>query len=110
MGYVVNPETKEFTEKSKGSFCNNTRLIIMEKIETCKLALSSSELSKLNSYDTLKKNQIVKLGSIAYKVALVAKGKIDIAISFTKKNDWDLAAAHLIIEEAGGKILQITGE
>ncbi len=114
LGYVVNPETKEFfyAEKSKGSFCNNTRLIIMEKkkIETCKLALSSSELSKLNSYDTLKKNQIVKLGSIAYKVALVAKGKMDIAISFTKKNDWDLAAAHLIIEEAGGKILQITGE
>ena len=50
------------------------------------------------------------MGSIAYKIALVAKGKIDIAISFTKKNDWDLAAADLILQEAGGKINKINGE
>ena len=40
------------------------------------------------------------MGSIAYKGALVAKGEIDIAISFTKKNDWDVAAADLILQEA----------
>jgi myo-inositol-1(or 4)-monophosphatase len=41
---------------------------------------------------------------------LVAKGKIDIAISFTKKNDWDLAAADLIIREAHGTILETNGK
>ena len=50
------------------------------------------------------------MGSIAYKIALVAKGEFDIALSFTKKNDWDLAAADLLINEAGGEIKSITGE
>ena len=48
------------------------------------------------------------MGSIAYKIALVAKGEFDIALSFTKKNDWDLAAADLLINEAGGEIKSIT--
>jgi myo-inositol-1(or 4)-monophosphatase len=49
------------------------------------------------------------IGSIAYKVALVAKGEIDVAISFFQKNDWDLAAADLIIKEAGGNLKDING-
>ena len=53
---------------------------------------------------------IIEMGSIAYKIVLVAKGKIDVAISFTKKNDWDLAASDLILREAGGVINQITGK
>ena len=47
------------------------------------------------------------MGSIAYKIALVAKGKIDVALSFTDKNDWDLAASDLILKEAGGNIKNI---
>ena len=50
------------------------------------------------------------MGSIAYKIALVAKGSIDVALSFTKKNDWDLAAADLIVSEAGGEISETGGE
>ena len=50
------------------------------------------------------------MGSIAYKIALVAKGKIDVALSFTKKNDWDIAASHLILDEAGGILQNIRGE
>ena len=42
-------------------------------------------------------------------VALVAKGEIDIAVSFSKKNDWDLAAADLIIKEAGGNLKDLNG-
>ena len=50
------------------------------------------------------------MGSIAYKIALVAKGNCDVALSFTKKNDWDLAAADLLVSEAGGEIKTIMGE
>ena len=60
-------------------------------------------------YDNFNIKKVVKMGSIAYKIALVAKGKIDLAISFTKKNDWDIAAAELIIKEAGGQIEEIDG-
>ena len=114
LGYVVNPETKEFffSEKGKGAFCNDKKIIVKQKndFNNCNITISSSEIKKLNKYEIFKKNQIIKLGSIAYKIALVAKGQMDIAISFTKKNDWDLAAAHLLLEEAGGKIVQLDGK
>ena len=32
------------------------------------------------------------------------------ALSFTDKNDWDLAASDLILKEAGGNIKKISGE
>ena len=53
--------------------------------------------------------KVTKMGSIAYKIALVAKGDINIAISFTKKNDWDVAAADLILTEAGGELRDLKG-
>ena len=41
---------------------------------------------------------------------MVAKGEIDIAVSFSKKNDWDLVAADLIIKEAGGNLKDLNGD
>ena len=64
----------------------------------------------LKSYNFFNSKDVKKIGSIAYKIALVAKGNIDIAISLTKKNDWDLAAADLLIREAHGKIMETNGE
>jgi myo-inositol-1(or 4)-monophosphatase len=40
--------------------------------------------------------------SIAYRLALVAMGRWDAAIGLQATNDWDIAAAVLIVEEAGG--------
>ena len=51
----------------------------------CSFAVRSSEANNLTSYQFIKNNQIRKNGSIAYKIALVAKGSIDVALSFTKK-------------------------
>jgi len=79
------------------------------KINLCKYAISSSEIKKLSDLNVVNNCNIVSMGSIAYKIALVAKGKFDIAISFTKKNDWDLAAADIILQEAGGMTNQIIG-
>jgi myo-inositol-1(or 4)-monophosphatase len=42
--------------------------------------------------------------SIAYRMALVAKGEFDAMISLSKKSDWDLAAGDLIVHEAGGRV------
>lgn len=41
---------------------------------------------------------------MAYRIARIAEGAADATISLTPKNDWDIAAAHLILEEAGGQI------
>jgi myo-inositol-1(or 4)-monophosphatase len=39
--------------------------------------------------------------SIAYRMALVAAGSFDAALALSAKNDWDLAAAEIIANEAG---------
>jgi myo-inositol-1(or 4)-monophosphatase len=47
--------------------------------------------------------------SIAYRMALVAAGKFDAAISLTEKSDWDVAAADLLVREAGGRVTTAEG-
>lgn len=42
--------------------------------------------------------------SMAWRLALVALGQYEATISFTPKSDWDLAAGHIIIQEAGGRV------
>jgi myo-inositol-1(or 4)-monophosphatase len=48
---------------------------------------------------------IENFSSIAYRVALVAAGRFDAMISLTSKRDWDLAAADIILSEAGGQVV-----
>ena len=114
FGIVYNPSTKEYfhAEENKGAFCNKTKIKVNSKreFEFCSLAVSNSEIKILKSYNFFNSKNVKKIGSIAYKIALVAKGKIDVAISLTKKNDWDLAAADLIIREAHGTILDTNGK
>ena len=43
------------------------------------------------------------MGSIAYKLALVATGKADATFSLEPKNEWDIAAGVLLVEESGGR-------
>jgi myo-inositol-1(or 4)-monophosphatase len=47
--------------------------------------------------------------SVAYRVALVADGSFDATISLSGKRDWDLAAAEIIVREAGGRITDPLG-
>jgi len=42
--------------------------------------------------------------SIAYRMALVAKGEFDAMISLSDKSEWDLAAGDLIVHEAKGRV------
>ena len=53
--------------------------------------------------------EITSYSSIAYRVALVAAGRHDAMISLTTKHDWDLAAADLIVQEAGGLLSDEAG-
>jgi myo-inositol-1(or 4)-monophosphatase len=51
-----------------------------------------------------------KIPSLAYRIALVAKGAIDLAIASENAHDWDIAAADLILAEAGGTLVDARGE
>ena len=114
LGVIFNPETEElfFAIKNKGAYCNENKINVNNNINltTSIYAISSSEMHNIQKYNCFSQENIIKMGSIAYKIALVAKGEIDIAMSFTKKNDWDIAASHLILEEAGGILKNTSGK
>jgi len=48
--------------------------------------------------------------SLAYRLAMVASGRIDATFVKPKSHDWDLAAADLILSEAGGSVRERSGE
>ncbi|HUI15478.1 MAG TPA: 3'(2'),5'-bisphosphate nucleotidase CysQ [Xanthobacteraceae bacterium] len=50
-----------------------------------------------------------RLRSLALRLAQVAHGTCDVAFAGGNSHDWDLAAADLLVHEAGGALTSITG-
>jgi len=51
-----------------------------------------------------------RVGSLALRLARVAQGQVDVTIVSGNSHDWDLAAADLLVHEAGGALTDIDGE
>jgi myo-inositol-1(or 4)-monophosphatase len=51
-----------------------------------------------------------KIHSLALRLARVAQGRIDAAFASINAHDWDLAAADLLVHEAGGALTTLAGE
>lgn len=51
-----------------------------------------------------------RVPSLALRLARVAEGKIDIGLVSGKSHDWDIAAADVILKEAGGILSGLRGE
>ncbi len=45
------------------------------------------------------------VASLALRIAMVAEGRLDLALAKANARDWDLAAADLILAEAGGALM-----
>lgn len=52
---------------------------------------------------------VPKIPSLALRFAQVAAGSIEGAMSSPNSHDWDIAAADLILHEAGGKLTELEG-
>jgi myo-inositol-1(or 4)-monophosphatase len=53
---------------------------------------------------------VPKIHSLALRLTRVAQGEIDAAFASANSRDWDLAAADLLVHEAGGALTTATGE
>ena len=51
-------------------------------------------------------SKVIRLGS-SLKLCALAEGKIDIYPRFNGTKEWDTAAAHIVCNEAGCKVLDI---
>ena len=51
-----------------------------------------------------------RIGSLALKICRAAEGRLDVAFAGGHSRDWDLAAADLIVHEAGGAMTTLSGD
>ena len=105
---VYNPATGECFEAERGcgAWCGDMRLRVSahDVLQGARLLSSRTEMRRRNWPALMPEAVFTDLSSLAYKLALVAAGRFDGLISKRASHDWDLAAAQLLIAEAGGRL------
>jgi len=115
---LFNPATEEFFEAAagQGARLNATPIRVSDcaRIEGCRIAAFAPmfkhpgwERAGIAPWPAM---EILERNSVAYRIALVACGAADAALALNGKSDWDLAAADLIVHEAGGRMTTHDGK
>lgn len=113
LGIVLNPATGEcFEARSGGGAWLNSRPIEVSAcrdLDAAKLLASRTEMKRRHWPDLVPEAAFTTIGSLAYKLALIASGRFDGLLSLRASHDWDIAAALLMVVEAGGRISDAAG-
>ncbi|MEH6402253.1 MAG: 3'(2'),5'-bisphosphate nucleotidase CysQ [Sneathiella sp.] len=103
---VFNPVTEEFFEAviGSGSFLNGEKLTCSPNgsLRGTKLLASKKAFEWHKWLTETPDADFSHLNSIAFRIAKVASRDFDASLSLSPKSDWDIAAADLILSEAGG--------
>jgi myo-inositol-1(or 4)-monophosphatase len=115
VGVLYNPLTHEMFDAAAGMGARlNGQLISASRTAAfggSSLILQPHAQARLNVKEHWPDIRLMPTppNSIAYRIALVACGRWDAAIGINYTNDWDVAAAALVLTEAGGAISDGTG-
>ncbi len=113
LGFVHNPATDELFEAvvGRGAHLAGRRLRVSERrtLAGARIAASRSEGARRRFAALLPEVELVTIGSLAYKLALVAAGRLDAYLTWRPTRDWDVAAALLLLEEAGAVVSDAEG-
>ena len=115
LAVIFNPVQDQLyaAVKGGGTFLNGQRVFCSElqNLATAVATVSRSELKRgeIDAYQ-IHLGEIRPVGSVAYKLALAATGSCDLNFSVQPKNEWDVCAGDLLIREAGGLMLERSGQ
>lgn len=106
IAVIYNPAANKLFYAAKGEGAElNGEKIHCKTAHNGKLKLLASRSEyKRGEWERFMQNEVVVIGSIAYKLALIAAGDADATFSLGPKNEWDIAAGVLIVQEAGGVV------
>lgn len=111
---LFNPAADEFYEAvaNKGAQLNGAPIKVSDRqaIAGCRMAAYGPMFKHPAWREPWPDMEIIQRDSVAYRLALVASGAADAAMGLNTKNDWDLAAADLIVREAGGHVTSHDGQ
>tara|TARA_B100002049_G_scaffold86290_1_gene63657 strand:+ start:740 stop:1519 length:780 start_codon:yes stop_codon:yes gene_type:complete len=115
IGVLHNPVTKEtfHAAKGEGAYLNQGQYRCSIKDSTRDMViLNSRSETRRGLWEPYKKHfkELRPIGSVAYKMGLTAIGKADIFATLRPKNEWDICAGTCLINEAGGKVINLNGK
>lgn len=114
-GGICNPATGELVlgARTLGVTYNGTKASVSTRAELrgATILASRSEMDR-GEWQRFEEEdiQIRAMGSVAYKLALVAAGRADATWTLQPKHEWDLAAGIALVQAAGGFICLPEGE
>lgn len=92
-----------------GAFCNGDRIAVRPIADQPEIAGPKALVDQL-PVDLLQRiRRVTYVPSLAYRLAMIASGTIDASFVKPNSHDWDIAAAGLILNEAGGGLLDTEG-
>lgn len=113
LGAVFGPVGGElFTARAGGGTRLNGRRISVadrERIEGARIIAAPEQLRAKPGSEDWPPIDRVWVNAITYRLAKIAAGDIHATFSLTGKAEWDLAAAALLVQEAGGRATDARG-
>jgi len=113
LGFVLNPAKGELFEArtGEGAWLNGRplRATSAASLRGARIVASKFESRRRNFAALIPSAELSNIGSLAYKLALVAAGRYDGYLSWRRTHDWDIAAAVLLLAEAGAVITDAEG-
>ena len=97
--------------RGQGTTVNGEPARVSTQREVAKAeVLASRSEDKRGEWDPFKPRcKVVLTGSVAFKLAELSVGHGDATFTLTPKNEWDICAGSLLVEEAGGRVTGLDG-
>ena len=113
VGCIVAPALDEcFSASAGGGALHNgsTLMLPSERAQAASDALGPRPIIDwLNRLSGSQYRQAARIPSLAYRLAVIAKGDAALGLAGPDSHDWDIAAADLILHEAGGSLTDFAG-
>lgn len=113
LGVICNPASGEWfeAERGRGAWLDGAPLRVGARstLAGARLLSSRTEMRRRRWPELMPEATFTDISSLAFKLALVAAGRFDGLVTLRASHDWDLAAAQLLIDEAGGRLSAADG-
>src|SRR3569832_1320752 len=109
---VYNPATDELFSavRGKGAWLNGQPIRVTPPRDGRPVILVNPTVLERGAFRAIEAAAECRfLGSIAYTLALVAAGRADATLNLDGLNEWDVAGGVLLVEAAGGWVLDRNG-
>jgi 3'(2'), 5'-bisphosphate nucleotidase len=121
VGVVYEPAMERMTFAAIGAGCHQTvgkttrqvKVTTTSQVEDAVLVQSHTKAGRGPSKEValVRPKKVLETYSAGVKLARVADGTADIYVcDYMAMNDWDLAAGHALVVEAGGRVSNLTGD